>query len=262
MKPEQIKLMNTQLESMFDKEEVKKLKDQMKVSSRTELELELNKKGTTLQNVKDAFITEQMAMGYYQHKLGKPGFIDRLDLLAYYQAHPDDYAIPRKVEWEQIQVHYRDESPKAKTEAMERMKKALKELAGGTPFDAVARKYSDGPTGKEGGQWEAMEAGTLADTKLEQMLFEMPVGKLSDIYEGPTELQVVRVHSRQEAGRVPLGDVQDDIRKKLEQEQRSKRAKEMMKKLKEDAVIETKYDAPDSMQVPFQQGGAEQQTQP
>ncbi len=262
MKPEQVKMMNTQLESMFDKDEVKKRKDEFKVSTRTELELELNKKGTTLQNVKDSFITEQMAMGYYQHKIGKPHFVDRLDLLAYYQAHADEYAIPKKVEWEQIQIRFRDATTKSKDDARERMQTALRELATGTPFDAVARKYSEGATAKEGGQWEAMEAGTLADAKLEELLFEMPIGKLSDIYEGAVELQVVRVHSRQEAGRVPLGDVQDDIRKKLEQEQLSKRSKDLIKKLWEDAVIETKYDMPDSMQFPAQPGGAAQPTQP
>ena len=239
LKPEQMKLLNEHLETLFERE-VEKLKRELQVSTRTELELELNKKGTTLQNVKDSFATERMAMEYVAIKMDKAEHIDRTDLLDYYHAHPEDYAIPLKIEWEQIQISFVDTSSEAK--ARDRMKQALRELAEGTPFDAVAKKYSDGPSAKQGGAWEAMEAGSLADTKLEKMLFEMPTGRLSGIYEGPAELQLVRVTSRREAGRIPLGDVQDEIRQKLELEQNKKRSQKFLKSLAEDAVVETKYD--------------------
>ncbi len=241
MKPEQIKMMNSHFDALFETE-IEKLKRDLKVSTRTELELELNKRGTTLQNVKDGFTTDQMATAFYHHKLGKPAFIDRLDLLDYYQAHLDDYAIPKKVEWEQIQISYREATSKGKEETQERMQAALAELKAGTAFQAVAKKYSDGPTAKEGGQWEPMEIGTLADTKLEKILFDLPIGKLSPVYEGPSALHVVRVRSRTEAGRVPLGDVQDEIRKKLEMDQVKERSKDLLKSLREEAIIETRFD--------------------
>ena len=239
LKPEQMKLLNEHLEGLFERE-VDKLKRELQVSTRTELELELNKKGTTLQNVKDSFATERMAMEFVAIKMDKAEHIDRTDLLDYYHAHLEDYAIRTKVEWEQIQISFDDSASKAK--AQDRMKLAQRELTDGASFDAVAKKYSDGPSAKQGGAWEAMEAGSLADTKLEKMLFEMPTGRMSGIYEGPTELQLVRVTSRQEAGRVPLGDVQDEIRQKLELEQNKKRSQKFLKSLAEDAVVETKYD--------------------
>lgn len=243
LKPEQVKLLDAHLDGLFEKE-VEKLKRELKVSTRTELELELNKKGTTLQNVKDSFNTERMAMEYVAMKMDKVEHIDRMDLLEYYQAHLDDYAIPANVTWEQIQISFDAKSTTAKDNARARMQEALQELASGVPFETVAKKYSDSPTAKQGGQWEPMEAGSLADTKLEKMLFEMPVGRLSSIYEGPAELQIVRVKARQEAGRKQLGDVQDEIRQKLEQEQNKKRPEKLFKKLFEEAVIESKYDLP------------------
>lgn len=241
LKPEQMKMLDSHLDSLFEKE-VEKLKRELKVSTRTELELELNKKGTTLQNVKDSFATERMAMEYVAMKMDKAEHIDRMDLLAYYHEHLDDYKTAANVVWEQIQISYRDKNSKAA--AMEKMNEALKELSSGVPFEAVARKYSDGPTAKDGGQWEAMEAGSLADKKLETMLFEMPLRKLSSVYEGPTELHVVRVQSREPAGCKQFGDVQDEIRQKLEQDQNKKRPEKLFKKLFAEAVIETKYDIP------------------
>jgi parvulin-like peptidyl-prolyl isomerase len=239
LKPDQIKSLQGHLDVMFERE-IEKLKRELKVSTRTELELELNKKGTTLENVKESFATERMAMEYAAIKMDKAEHIDRNDLINYYHAHLDEYAVAAKVEWEQIQISFNDKASQAK--ARERMKLALRELRDGARFEDVARKYSDGPSAKQGGAWEPMEAGSLADTKLETMLFEMPIGPLSDVYEGPSELQLVRVKSRQEAGRIPLGDVQDEIRQKLELEQNKKRSQKFLKELRSDAIVETKYD--------------------
>lgn len=241
LKPEQIKMLNEHLDTIFEKE-VEKLKRELKVSTRTELELELNKKGTTLQNVRDSFATERMAMEYVAMKMEKADHIDRMDLLAYYQAHLDDYAVAANVTWEQIQVSVTPSTSKAK--ARERIEEAQEELAKGTPFEVVARKYSDGPTSKAGGLREEMEVGSLKDTKLEKMLFDMPVGKLSSVYEAPEEFQLVRVKSRSPAGRKQFGDVQEQIREKMEMEQNKKRPEKLFKKLFSEAIIETKYDLP------------------
>lgn len=239
LKPDQIKMLNDHLDAIFEKE-VEKLKRELKVSTRTELELELNKKGTTLQNVKDSFATERMAMEYVAMKMEKAEHIDRMDLLEYYQSHLDDYAVAANVTWEQVQVSIGPSM--SKSQARERVQEALKELSKGTSFEAVAKKYSDGPTAKDGGLREAMEVASLKDTKLEKMLFDMPIGKLSGIYEGAEEFQIVRVKSRAAAGRQQFGDVQEEIRQKMEMDQNKKRPEKLFKKLFAEAVIETKYD--------------------
>ena len=241
LKPDQVKAMNAHIDQLFDKE-IEKLKRELKVSTRTELELELNKKGTTLDNVKDNFATERLAMEYIVLKSEKPEPIDRLDLVAYYKEHLDDYAIPAKVKWEHVQVAFGPE--RSKSEAKKQIEAARNELGGGVPFDQVAKKYSDGPTAKSGGQRDWMEAGNLTDTKLEKKLFELPVGELSPLHEGPSDWHVVRVVERQQAGRVPFGQVQDEIRKKIEDSQNKSRPKKLFEQLFSEAIIESKYDVP------------------
>lgn len=237
LKPEQMKALEGHLDMLFEKE-IEKLKRELKVSTRTELELELNKKGTTLQNVRDSFATERMAMEYVAMKMDKAEHIDRQNLLDYYQEHLDDYRVPATVTWEQVQVSFQSSPPKARQKADQ----AMKELQSGVPFADVARKYSDGPTAKQGGRWDPMEAGSLVDTKLEELLFELPVGELSEIHEGTSAFQVVRVVERTEDGRIAFGEVQDEIRQKLEQNQNRERSTRFLQSLMADAVIETKYD--------------------
>lgn len=239
LKPDQIKAMDAHIDGLFEKE-IEKLKKELKVSTRTELELELNKKGTTLENVKDNFATERLAMEYIVLKSEKPDPIDRLDMVAYYKEHADDYTIPAKVKWQQVQVAFGPE--RSKSEAKKRIETAQQELASGVPFEEVAKKLSEGPTAKSGGVRDWMEPGNLTDTKLEKKLFEMPVGEIGPIHEGPSDFHLVRVLERKSQGRVPFGDVQDEIRKALEDQQNKNRPKKLFEELFSEAVIESKHE--------------------
>ena len=131
-----------------------------------------------------------------------------------------------------------------KSAARNKLEQAIEELNQGTPFDTVARKYSDGLTAKEGGAWDWMEAGNLADEKLERKLFTIPTKQLSEIHEGREALSVVRVLDRKEAGRQPFEEVQDEIRNLLTEEQNKNRPKKLLKELFTQAVIETQYSLP------------------
>jgi parvulin-like peptidyl-prolyl isomerase len=241
MKADQLKMMEGHIDDQFAKE-IERLKRELKVNNKTELENELNKKGTTLKNVRDNFALERLAGECVALKSEKPLPIERSDLLAYYNSHPDEFGKTAKVRWQQVQISL---SPSLdKKAARKKMDLAIAELKKGVPFDTVAKKYSDGPTAKNGGEWDWMEEGNLADVKLEKKLFEMPVNKLSDIHENESSLNVVQVIERQEAGRKPFKEVQHEIHKILETEQNKNRQKKLFKELFSSAVIETQYSIP------------------
>lgn len=242
LKPDQMKQMNAHIDQLFEKDQLPKLKKDLNVTNKTELELELNKKGTTLQNVKDNFALERLSIEFLVAKSDKPDPIERPDLLAYYNDHPDQFKIEPKVKWQQIQVNV---TPKlSRSAAREKLDQAIDELNQGVPFETVAKKYSDGLTAKEGGMRDWMEEGNLADTKLEQKLFTMPVRQLSEIHEGKDSYCVVRVIDRVNAGRKSFAEVQEEIREILVAEQNKNRPKRLLKELFTQAVIETAYSLP------------------
>lgn len=241
MKAEQLKAMDAHIDEQFEKKVVE-LKQEMKVNNKTELEIALNKKGTTLKNIKDNFALERLAMEAIVIKSEKAKRIERTDLVAYYQSHPDEFKVTAKVRWEQIQISFGPSIDKSA--AIKKLQQAVAEVKKGTSFETVAKKYSDGPTAKDGGVWDWMEEGNLADTKLEQMLFEMPTNVLSKIHEGPNSVSVVRVIERQEAGRKPFKEVQQEIYVLIENQQHKDRHNKVMKDIFSKAVIETPYDLP------------------
>jgi parvulin-like peptidyl-prolyl isomerase len=241
LKPDQMKQMNSHIDQLFEKE-TERLKKDLNVTNKTELELELNKKGTTLQNVKDNFALERLSVEFLVAKSEKPDPIERPDLVAYYQSNTDKFSVEAKVKWQQLQVSITPETNKSAARA--KLDQALAELNHGVSFDKVAKKYSDGPTAKEGGAWDWMEAGNLADEKLEKKLFTMSLNQLSETHEGRDALSVVRVIDRKEAGRQPFKEVQEEIRSIMTEEQNKNRPKKLLKELFTQAVIETQYSLP------------------
>lgn len=242
LKPEQLKALNAQVEKMFDGE-IEKLKKELKVSTRTELEQKLHERNTSINEIRTAFINQQIAAGYLGSRIEKPLPIDRKDLLAYYKTHHEDYEFPAKVNWRQIQISHAEAGGQANAEA--KLREAVAELDRGVPFEKVAKKYSDGPTAEDGGNRDWMQEGSLADEELDHLLFTLPVNGKPREYASSQAFQIVQVTDRSDAGMTPFEEVQDEIHLKLQQSG-SRNPKELVdelvNKIYSEAVIETKYD--------------------
>lgn len=239
LKPEQIKALNDAIGKAFDEETAKMMKE-MKVISRHELDLELQKQKTSLASLRDNFTMQQTAMEYINFKSGPQKEVGRPELLRYYETHTEEYAVPAKVKWQQILMTF--ENDDERREALDRMERAIAELKSGADFGEVARRHSDGYNAESGGHFGWTEADSLADEKVERALFSMPVGTVSEIFEDATTFQLVKVTDRQDAGRVPFEQVQDEIRKKLEKANRRDLAERVLRELRENATIMTIFD--------------------
>lgn len=238
LKPEQLKGLQASLDKMFE-QEVERLKKELKVSTRTELERELNNRSTSLNDVRNSFVTQGIARGYIEARAEKPKVTGLPDVREYYQSHVDEYKIPARVRWRQIQISHA--SVGGRLHAQEKLREAKAELDRGVPFEKVVAKYSDGPTAKEKGERDWTNQGSLADEKLDKLLFSMKVK--SDITEhlGNESCQLVQVLERESAGVRPFTEVQGEIFQKL-QPAGPANVQELIEKVYADAVIETKYD--------------------
>ncbi len=232
----QLMQMRTLLEVKFAKEEVPKLLHTFCVKTRDELETVLHDLGTTLGTAQKNFIMCGLAREFVSRELARDDVVSEDEMKAYYKAHRANYAIPAKIDWQQIQITFFDEY--SKEAAHERMRRALHDLRSEVSVKEVANNYSDGATAKQGGAWNSMVAGTLADKKLELLLFEMPVGQWSGVYERPTELQLVRVVDRSATGTSSYETTKGKVRRELNRIRMSNSSLKMLS----DAKIESEYD--------------------
>ena len=220
-------------------EQLEEMKKGLGVTSTAELDRELQKRGTSLAMIEYQFRNKTLAQQYIAGKVKNNKKLSRQDLIAYYHKNLKDYEIKRRVKWQQILISRANED-QARTK--------LRILSDGfnqkppREFGELAAELSDGPTAENKGIYDWTNAGSLADERVEKLLFELPIGHPSDLIESPRSYQFVLVLARQEAGHTPFDEVQDAIRSKLQEEGQQVEIDEVLKELWDTATIESEYD--------------------
>lgn len=235
-KPEQIAAMSKQMDQHFDKEYLPQEIKNAKVNTVGELDLLLQKGGSSIETLRTLFRNRQMArVALDPRSQVKEGF-DRPDVLEYYREHLEKYAIPAKAKWEQIQLKF--SSRKEKTAARKKAEEIVTRLQNGESFAAVAKECSQGPTAAKGGAWPWTTKGSMAEGELNEAIFKRPVGEISEPIETAHSVNIIRVVSRTEAGYQPFEEVQEDIKTHLRNSLGQKQIEEFLQQLRENAAIE------------------------
>jgi peptidyl-prolyl cis-trans isomerase SurA len=237
---EQYEQLTDQVDTLFDRE-VDKLKDRYKVQTKIELERILEQQGTSLDSLNRSFASRELAMFYMGRKTQNDVRLSRQDLMEWYEQNKADYAIEAAVLWQQIRINITADG--GREAAFAQMSQAIDALKNGTEFGVVAKEFSTGPKRDSGGMWDWTKQGSLADEKIDRALFEIPVGKISQLLETPSAFVLVKVIERREAGFVPFEEVQDKINAKLQTNGRRESAEKIIRDLNNTATIWTIFDS-------------------
>ena len=157
-----------------------------------------------------------------------------------YRATIDDYVVLPKAKWEQLTVFFSNH-PNKET--------AYRKLAGmgnsvlkGAPFAAVAKRESEGLKSDQGGFHDWTDRGSLASEKLEDFIFSLETGKLSQIIEDDRSFYIIRVLDREQGGHVSFVEAQKDIKEVLRREKIQEQMQARIKELKEQIPVWTAFD--------------------
>jgi hypothetical protein len=236
------------LASPFEDQEIPLLLKQMNVSSRPELERELCRLGSSLNDAKRAFNERVIASEWMRNKIKVDEDISPIEIHDYYQEHLTDYDFPAQARWEELMVR-KSRFPDA-AQAYAELARLGNEAwgpwqrRGAIPdpkqsiFSDVAKAKSDGFTAKDGGQYDWTNKGAKKPP-IDDVLFSLQVGQMSQILESETGFHIIRVLERKEAGRKPFTEVQVKIREKLKDDRLHTAQEKYLAELREQASIET-----------------------
>jgi hypothetical protein len=248
--PENMPKVEESLAKPFEEVEVPRLMGMLKLESRGDLEAALADSGTSLREVQRQFNEKTIAGEWLRQRMPKPEPITYEELLAYYQDHLKEYEFPAQARWEELMVRF-DRCNGDRAEAWRQlcaMGNEVWQVAVANPalrgpvFERVAKERSQGVTASNGGGHDWTNLGDLKCEAINEALTNLAVGQMSDGLESEQGFHIVRVLERKEAGRTPFTEAQADIRKSLENEQRSTLLEGELIKLRATSRAWTKFD--------------------
>jgi len=137
------------------------------------------------------------------------------EIRRWYDAHLDTYATDERVKVRDIFFAVEPDADDAELARTRAKVLEVRELAvGGRDFAGLARQCSEGPGAEKGGELGTFARGEM-DHDLEEVVFALEPGEVSDPVKTPTGFHLLRVDQRIGAGHRPLDEVKDDIRDTL-----------------------------------------------
>ena len=146
----------------------------------------------------------------------------------YYKEHITDYRRQEQVRARMIVVKTEEEA----NSAMERLKK-------GEGFVKLAREISLSPEGKRGGDLGFFAKGDMPK-EFEDVVFDLPIGKISDVVKTVYGYHIFRVEEKRRAMDLRFSEVKDQIINKLKREKGDMEFRTWMKELKQKTRIEVR----------------------
>jgi len=244
--PDKLAEVKKNLFEEFDKEKLEPAMTQAKVNSPAEMDQLLRKYGSSLEKQRMAYMENKLGRAMIGREINQKPEITHDEMLAYYHSHAADFDVPAKAKYEQLMVrfssHVTADDASGKREAWVKLAAMGNEVLRGAQFDAVAKKHSEAPNAEQGGKSDWVGKGSLASAPIDEAVFSLPVGLLSQIIEDDRGFHILRVTERVDAHRVEFIAAQAEIKEKLKKQKVQKQIEEAVVKLKAKTTVWTIYD--------------------
>jgi hypothetical protein len=232
-----------QIAKHFEKKELPERIEEAGVGSRRELDAKLRASGSSLERAKRTFIEHGLASQWLWQQIDREPRISHREMLDYYREHVADFETPARARWERLTAR----KPRYGDARGARLKLAQmgnQVMQGMSVADVLRAQPQDGVE-CEGGVQGWVTQGTLeVSKKLEEAIFNLPVGRLSQIFEEGNRLHIIRVLEREDAKRTPFEspEAQAEIREKLQKLRREEQLQDYLARLKQEIPVETVLD--------------------
>jgi peptidyl-prolyl cis-trans isomerase SurA len=163
--------------------------------------------------------------------------VDHAQMQKYYDEHKEEFQSPEIVYLREILVSTDQKDP-SEIPALEKKANALRErVLNGEDFGELAKHFSDGSTGKQGGELGKFERGMLAKS-IEEQVFKLNRKEMTPVIHAQNGFMIIQVVERFEAGVQPLDKVQNQIIGRIASKQAEPKLREYLNTLRKDSFVE------------------------
>ena len=161
-----------------------------------------------------------------------------LEIREHFEQHADEYTKPERAQAQHILLKPASESEADRAVAWSRLQEIRQRVEEGADFSEMAAAHSECPSGKKAGGSLGWFGRGATLPQIDQAVFSMQVGALSEIVQTPLGLHIFKKIGEDKGGAVLLEDVSDKIREFLRHVRRGEALSAYVEELKKKAVIE------------------------
>jgi len=213
--------------------------EQQKVDTALELDQTLRGEGSSLASQMRTFKDSMMAQEAMKKYIPTTFEITAIEMRDQYDEKIKDWRRPARAKFRILTAQFSKTSDRDQAWTMI-VELGNEALTGGN-FEAVARQKSHGRHAVDGGRYDWTAQGSLKSTQIDEVVFQIPLRRLSQIFEDEDGFHIVEVLEREETRTVPFEDAQDDIRDSLIEFRKRQAQEKLLEKLQQRTAIWSKW---------------------
>ena len=225
-----------QAEKTFNEKALPEMIEKSGIDSATQFDANLRAQGSSIRQMRRSWAKDQVSRFFLSEQVKFSRDVTHFDLLKEYREGHDSYAVNGKCRWEQIKINF-DKSG-GRLAAKDKAEDIYNRLVHGGNFQAIAKNESHGFKASDGGQYDWTNQGSLVNKKIDELIFSMPQGRLSEIVEGKDAWHIVRVTERVDAHHTSFEEAQGAIKERIIEKRRDEAFKKYLSKLRKQIPVE------------------------
>ncbi len=151
----------------------------------------------------------------------------------YYRTHLADYSTPEQLKLRMITLRKGEEGGENRRKMIEEIRQKITK---GAKFGDLAKLYSEDSNQESSGDWGWIDRKTLNEP-LTKAAFSLKAGQVSEVVTVENGYYLLFAEAKKDATTRPLGEIRDEIERKLAQEERQKRQQAWLAKLRKKAYV-------------------------
>jgi peptidyl-prolyl cis-trans isomerase SurA len=225
------------------------LRKQNNLGSMEEMEKEVEKQGLGWEDLKTQIRNNLLTQEVIRREVGSHINIPNDEVKKYYEEHQKDFVRPEQVVLYEIFLSTGGKSPEEVSSVEKKAEDLRNRVVKGEDFNEIAKHFSEGSTATDGGLLGTFEHGQL-DKQLEDIVFKMNKGQMTDVIQTKTGFEVLKVEAHFEAGLQPQDKVENEIMNRIYSQKMIPTMREYLSQLREQSYVMVKPGYTDSAAVP------------
>jgi peptidyl-prolyl cis-trans isomerase SurA len=195
--------------------------------------------GMSWEDYKGNFRNQLLTQEVIGREVGSRVDIGHDDVKKYYDEHKQEFVRPEQVVLADIFLSTEGKTPEQVAVIQKKANDLLARLKKGDEFSELAKRNSEGPTAKDGGELGAFERGQLSK-QLEDTVFALNKNQLTDVIQTKTGFEILKVIEHFEAGLQPVEKVEPEIENRIYAERMAPILRNYLAELREESYVVVK----------------------